>query len=463
MSEPREPGIPGDDDALLLTQVAAIGSEENHPEPGPGRLDSLVTSARVPGWRRFAWLAMLLVAGFLGWAYTAEFDEVSIAAGEVVPRESVKVIQHLEGGIVEKIHVREGELVHPGELLISLDLGASGINDAELRVQQDALMLQRARLKAEAAGISPQFPEDIAARQPDLMGSEQATFGARRAENETSLRAHREQIKQREQVIKELKASRRAIFTDLRLARQELKMSSDLLEEGLTAKIEHLKRVREVKRLEGQLGVLKPSIPRANAALAEARERLSEETQKARRKALEELTKVEQGIARTVEFLVRANDQVRRAEIRSPIEGIVKNLRYHTIGGVVRPGEPIMEIVPTEQNLIIEVKLDPVDRGYIKVGHPALVKITSYEFIRYGGLDGKVTHVAADANTDSDGNPYFRVYVETEKSYLGETEGSLPIIPGMQAMVDLHTGTRSVMEYMLRPVLKLKHEAFRER
>ncbi len=476
MSDPRDPtGTPEEDGVLLLpgtaaaTAAAAPVAGEGAPAArgtaaaGSNRLDELVASARGVSWRRFSWIVMFLVAGFAGWAYSARLDEVATAMGEVVPQENIKVIQHLEGGIIRQIHIREGQVVKAGEPLVSLDLGALSMNDAELQVQYDALVVQRARLQAEATGDAPGFPEDVVERRPELVRSERASLEARRAERETALDALREQIVQRQQAIKELRSGDQALRTDLGLARQAFKMSLDLLDDGLTSKIEHLKRVREVEWLEGQLATLQHSIPRAQAALAEARLRLSEEKQKARRLALEELTKVEQSIARTAEFLGRATDQARRAEIKSPIDGVVKNLRYHTIGGVVRAGEPIMEIVPSEQNLIIEARLSPVDRGYVEVGYPVQVKITTYEFIRYGGLDGEVIHIAADANADPSGKPYFRLFVKTKKSYLGETAGDLPITPGMQAVVDIHTGSRSVMEYLLRPVLKLKHEAFRER
>ena len=161
--------------------------------------------------------------------------------------------------------------------------------------------------------------------------------------------------------------------------------------------------------------------------------------------------------------MVAATAQAKRTRITSPIDGIVKNLRYHTIGGVVRPGVPIMEIVPTHERLVVEAKLNPIDRGHIVEGQRVVVKVTSYDFVRYGGLEGKVTHIATDANSDPDGQPYFRLLAETDRAYLGEEVGSLPIIAGMRASVDIHTGSKSVIEYLLKPVLKLKHEAFRER
>jgi adhesin transport system membrane fusion protein len=181
------------------------------------------------------------------------------------------------------------------------------------------------------------------------------------------------------------------------------------------------------------------------------------------REAEEQLGRTEQAIAQLEELLAEATEQGVRAEIKSPIDGIVKKLRYYTIGGIVSPGEPIMEIVPTGDKLVVEAKLNPTDRGYVNEGQRSLVKVSTYDFARYGGLDGTVANVAPDSTTDQNGTPYFRVIVQTDKTYLGEEEGKLPITPGMQATVDIHTGTKSVMEYLIKPVLKLRHEAFRER
>ena len=173
--------------------------------------------------------------------------------------------------------------------------------------------------------------------------------------------------------------------------------------------------------------------------------------------------KTEQEIARIREVLKRATEQGSRAEIKSPVAGVVKNLRFNTIGGVIKPGEPILEIVPTGENLVVQSRLNPTDRGYVSEGQKATVKISTYDFARYGGLNGTVIQVAPDTSMDENGQPYFRVVVQTNKNYLGREEGSLPIVPGMQATVDIHTGKKSVIDYLIRPVLKLKHEAFRER
>ncbi len=240
-------------------------------------------------------------------------------------------------------------------------------------------------------------------------------------------------------------------------------MSSRLLEDELTPKIDHLRIEREVERLAGERKTLDTGMPRADAALAEARERIKEERLKFRRVAVEDMGKIDVAIAQSRETLAKATDQVVRSVIRSPIDGVVKSLRYHTIGGVVRPGEAIMEIVPTLDNLVIEAKLDPNDIGYVEIDQRAVVKINTYDFVRYGGLDASVIFLSADSHTDADGETYFRVFARTDKSYLGDEPGELPIAPGMQAQVDIHTGRKSVLTYMLKPILKLKSEAFRER
>src|SRR5581483_5225300 len=204
-----------------------------------------------------------------------------------------------------------------------------------------------------------------------------------------------------------------------------LDISTKLLKDSLTPRVEHLRLQSEVERLEGEIATLEQSVPRASAALAEAREKVREERAKFQRKAQDELQQVEVNAARTVELLNEATDQRKRTLITSPIEGVVKNLQFSTIGGVVRPGEPIMQIVPTEDRLVIEAKLNTIDRGYVEIGQYAKVKIQTYDFVRYGALDGKVTLISADSNTDPKGEPYYRVIVETEKNHLGDDPKTL--------------------------------------
>jgi adhesin transport system membrane fusion protein len=406
---------------------------------------------------------MILLAVLLVWAHFARLDEVTVAPGEVVPQGKVKVIQHLEGGIIERIYVTEGATVQTGDPLVRLDLATGGVNREELQARLDGEVLRRARLTAEVENKELKLPALAAGRHGNLAEAEQQAFLARRHDLDSSLGVLRAQVRQRELEVQELEARKRAVGRNLALAQERLKMSTSLLAEGLTAKMEHLKLRAEVEDLQGQLQSLTPAVPRARAAVAEAKQRLLEGETHFRREAQDQLGRAEQAIAELKELLAKATEQGLRAEIKSPIDGIVKKLRYHTIGGVVSPGEPIMEIVPTGDKLVIEAKLNPTDRGYVNEGQPTLVKVSTYDFARYGGLAGTVVSVAPDSTTDQNGTPYFRVIVQTDKTYLGEEKGKLPITPGMQATADIHTGTKTVMDYLIKPVLKLRDEAFRER
>jgi adhesin transport system membrane fusion protein len=428
------------------------------------RLDALVASNPLPVWRPIAWAVMGLLGSFLVWASFARLDEVAIAQGEVVPSGKVKLIQHLEGGVLRDMFVQEGQHVKEGDPLFLVDLPASAINKEELQVRLDGAILQRARLEAEAMGTPLVFPDEEANRQPILRQAEQNTYDSRYREHQSTLAKVVEQVRQRELDVQEMESKRRASGANLRIAEEKLAMSRNLLKDGLTPRMEHLQVQRDVETLQGEIAQLEAAVPRAKAALSESLNRQNEEEQKYRREAREQLSQAELTVARTRELLSQASDQALRSQVSSPIEGSVKNLRYNTIGGVIKPGDTVMEIVPTKDRLVIEAKLNPIDRGYVEAGQKALVKVSTYDYARYGGLYGKVSMVAADSTIDqANSQAFFRVVTETDKSYLGEEEGTLPITPGMQATVEIHTGTKTVMEYLIKPVLKLKHEAFRER
>lgn len=431
------------------------------PETMP-RQRQLLQDFPLPDWRPVARLIMVTLAAFFLWSCFARLDEVATATGEVVPEGQVKTIQHLEGGTVRDIYVHEGDTVHEGQPLVQVDLPLSAVNKDELQVRIDALNLARARLLAELDDREPTFPAAEAKRQPALVENERRTWDTRRQNLAASLAVLNEQVRQRALEVQELEAKQRSVTSSLRLQKEKLAMSTNLLKDGLTSRMEHVQLQNEVEALEGQADTLRSSVPRAAAALEEANRRIDEEKLKVRRATQAELTETEVNLARNRETMNQASDQQRRAAIASPIDGIVKNLRLNTIGGVVKPGESLMEIVPVHDRLNIEAKVSPEDRGYVAVGQTSLVKITAYDYTRYGGLEGKVILVAPDTTTGADNHPYYRVVIETEKSALGPN-GEYPITPGMTAQVDIHTGQRSVLRYLFTPVLRLRHEAFRER
>ncbi len=448
-----------------MLREAREAAEKQKPQTteAAAKLDMLLNQNPLPSWRLVAWPIMIALGAGLIWANFATLDEVAIATAEIVPAGRIKVVQHLEGGIIQEIYVAEGDTVREGQSLMLLDLASSGTNREELQVRMDSEQLVKARLESEAEGKELVFPEDVAQRRPAIVAAQRQAFEARRRELASTMQVMREQVKQRELEVEELNARARAVESNYKLASERLKMSKSLLAEGLTAKMEHLQLEAEVENLDGEMRSLRPALPKAQAAVEEAKQRLEETESRFRREAQDQLSKTEESLARVAELLNDANEQGIRAEIKSSIDGVVKNMRYNAVGNVVKPGEPIMELVPTGDQLVVEAKLNPIDRGYVTEGQAATVKVSTYDFTRYGGLAGRVIRVAPDSSTDEDGAPYFRVVVQTDKNYLGKVEGDLPITPGMQATVDIHTGEKSVMDYLVKPVLKLQHEAFRER
>ena len=422
-------------------------------EAEPARLQMIVSRGII-----------LLLFMLLGWSFFAKIDEVAIAGGVVVPQEQLKLIQHLEGGVVEEINVSEGDIVKVDQVLMKLNLGAGGISADEKKAELDALFLSRSRLRAEVNESQPLFDEEIAARQPGIVSAELAAYEGRRQEHEQALKVRSKGIQQRKLEVAELKAKQRALKRDLVIQKQQVDVSDELLAKGLSSKIEHLHVLEKYEASRGEVAILKQAVPRATSALEQASLEKQEVKRQYQRRALDELTVVERQIARLMEILTRADDQVKRTSIKSPIEGVVKRMRHTTLGGVVKSGEVIMEIVPISDNLVIEAQLSPVDRGYVRAGQSVVVKVTTYDYARYGGLEGTVTRIGADSQKDPNtGVDYFDVIAKTNKIFLGDNPEELNITPGMEATVEINTGSRTVMSYLISPVLKIRDESFRER
>jgi adhesin transport system membrane fusion protein len=425
-------------------------------------LDSLRRSTRSSGWLVLAATSIGLICAFLAWASVARFDQYSVAEGEVVPSDKVKVIQHLEGGSIASIFVNDGQLVQAGAELVAVELGVNSTNREELQARLDSLALMRARLMAESSGSPLALPTDLVKRRPDLAAAEESAYTARQTELANRVESAQQRVRQQEMAVGELVATYKATDTDLGMANKNLAMSADLLRDGLTSKMEHLQREREAMLLEGKLSALRSSIPKAKAALEEAQHNLNDEQLKFDRTSYEDLGRVEQDISATNEMFAEANTQASRKIIRAPVTGIVKNLRFHTIGGVIGPGDPIMEIVPVNDNVVIEARLRPEDSGIVTVGQQVRIKVSAYDFVRFGTLSGVLSYIGADSVADAEGHTYFQVMVTPDRAYLGDGPTQYPIRPGMTAIVDIRTGSRTVLEFLLKPVMRLRYDSLRE-
>ena len=408
-------------------------------------------------------LVILLLVSTFSWMFVSELDEVAVATGQVVPQGQVKLIQHLEGGIVTEILAKEGQKVAKGERLMQLRLGADRVRSSEIELQAAGLEIKRDRLQAELDKQRFSLPENVDAKIRKIFQKEILTFDNRKRQVNGSIKILEANARQKILEIKELESRIKGRETSLKLALKRLQIAESLEKANLSTKMEVLDLENEYAQLKSEISELQTSLQRAKEAHTEARQRATSLTLDFNREVSEELGRVETALAQTEEQLRTASELVNQTALYSPIEGIVKNLRQHTIGGVVQPGEAIMEVVPARDTLVVETKLSPIDVGYVRVGQKADVKILTYDFLRYGSLPGLVKNVAADTSTDLSGDPYFRVEIETERNYLGKDPGSLPIIPGMQAEINIKTGTRSVFNFLISPVLKTWHAAFKER
>ena len=444
--------------------------------PGGGRLRSEdldfipETSAamleRAPrGGRIVLWAAVLFFATALSWANWAEVDEITRGSGKVIPSRQVQVIQNLEGGIVAELLVHEGDIVDKGQVLLRIDDTRFSSSLRESRLKYLELSAKAARLRAEAENTELNMPQEVEKEAPQLVHREQSLFKSRQDELESNQAILRQQITQRRQELAELRAKRDQLENNHALVLRELNMTKPLVADGAISEVEVLRLERQVSEKAGELKGTQLAIPRAQSALAEAQNKLEEVALSFRNDARGELNDVLGEFGRVSEANVALEDRVERTAVRSPVHGTVKQLLVNTVGGVVQPGMDMLEIVPLEDTLLVEAHVRPKDIAFIRPGQHAIVKFTAYDYAIYGGLDGKVEHISADTLPDEEkkGESYYLVKVRTEHNSLQRGGESLPIIPGMMATVDILTGKKTVLHYLLKPVLRAKERALRER
>ncbi|MCH7957117.1 MAG: HlyD family type I secretion periplasmic adaptor subunit [Proteobacteria bacterium] len=426
-----------------------------------------VTAARIQGPRGVAILLLfgviLFFAAAITWAWWAEIDEVTRGQGTVIPSSQVQVIQNLEGGILKEILVREGEMVEAGQILLRIDDTGFAASLGEQQAAYYSLMGQMARLTAEAEGGALEFPPELMAEARQLAVNERKLFNARRADLKSQLGILRQQVDQRRQELTELRGQLKQNRSSLVLLEEELQMTEPLVRNGVVPKINLLRLRREVNDLEGVIQSTILALPRAKSAVQEATRRIEERYLNSRSEALRELNAIKAEFAQVEQSILAARDRVVRTDLRSPVRGIVKQLNISTIGGVVMPGMNLMEVVPLDDTLLVEARILPADVAFLKPGQEATVKLTAYDFSIYGGLPATLVRISADTILDERGDSYYQIIVRTDKSELVHQGKVLPIIPGMVASVDILTGRKTVLDYLLKPILKARDRALTER
>lgn len=415
------------------------------------------------GGQQLLWAIVLFIIAFIVWAAFAEIDEFTRGDGRVIPSRSVQMLQNLEGGIVAEVFVREGQRVKQGELLLRLDDLRFSSSLRETEVNKVQLQAKVARLKAEADGAAFPEAELLKAVPEDIVAVEKALFLVRQQELSLNSEVVQQQINQKQQELAELAAKSKQIRRSYNLLKTELDLTQPLVAQGAVSKVELLRLRRQLNDLSGELESTKLSTPRIKAALSELEQKLAVATSTFRSKAQAEHNEVQSELSRLLESSQAIVDQVDRTLVKSPVAGTIKQLFVKTLGGVVQPGMDLLAIVPSEDSLLIETRVRPADIAFMHPGQKAMVKFTAYDFSIHGGLEGEVVNISPDTIVDDEGESFYLVQIETESSFLGDKQYSLPIIPGMTVNVDILTGKKTILDYLLKPILKTKQLALRER
>ena len=412
----------------------------------------------------FLGLCVLLCVSFFVWASVGKLDIVSMATGEVIPSSQVKSIQHLEGGIVRKIAVREGDHVKKGQPLVILEPTASGADVGELQVRLNSLRVTIASLESEAAGLKkPVFPEDLSKSQPLLIKQALEQFDKRKRQRLSDVTSYKEVVLQRRQNIKETSARIKNQRRSYSLLKEQIKISEALLKDDLTNRYNHLNLLRDGSRMRGKVEEDVAALQRNKSALKEAQAKLENIKNEQAVGIGKKLEEARLNYNKLVQRILKFEDNLSRTVLRSPVNGVVKTLYVVTIGGVLKPGFTVVDIVPGGDRLIIEAKLPTQDIGYVRRGQQALVMLASADAMRFGNLTGKVVRVSPDTLVTNEGMPFYKVRIETEQDHFQRGKLKYQLFPGMQVMTNIQTGQRTVLEYIFDPFLRSFNDAMLER
>jgi adhesin transport system membrane fusion protein len=410
--------------------------------------------------RILLYVVTIVVFALILWSAFAEIDQVARGDGKVIPSQKIQIIQSQDGGLLTDILISEGELVEINQLLVRLDATRFSSTLHENRVQYLGLQAKATRLKA-IADDNPFTPDkELTDSIPEVLAQEKRLYESSIKEYEAEQGAARERLIQREEELGEATAFRDQSKRSYSLAGRELTLTKPLVSSGAVSEVEMLRLERDVSSLRGDLAQAESQINGANAAIKEARRNVEEVGLQFKNNIGEQLSKVTAEIERLKATSSGLSDRVKQTAIRSPVRGTIKRLFFNTIGGVVLPGDEVVEVVPLDDTLLLEARVNPKDIAHLFPGQEALVKFTAYDFVVHGGLKAMVEHIGADTVMDEDGNPYYTVKVRTIESRLGEDK---PIIPGMVAEVDILTGKKTILAYLLKPVLRAKQYALSER
>jgi len=415
------------------------------------------------GGRVILWAVLLLFIAGAYWASVSEIEEVTRGDGKVIPASQIQVVQNLEGGILSEILVKVGDSVKKDQLLLRIDETRFSSSFQQNRAKYLANKAKAARLQAETSGTPFRVPADVIKEKPEIGAREQELYESRKKELRSSMEIKQQQIVQRKNELKELNTKLAELSKSYEFYQKELKLTRPLVPQGAVSEMELLRLERQASDLQGEIEQTKQAIPRAQSKIEESQVAVNELQLSFLNKAKAELNEVSAQLGEDAATSIALKDRLTRTAVRSPVNGTVKRLLINTVGGVVQPGMNLVEIVPTEGTLLVEARIKPSDIAFLTPQQKATVKFTAYDFTIYGGLEAKLEQIGADSITDEKGYSYYLVQLRTERNYLGTREKPLPIIPGMIASVDIQTGKKTILSYLIKPIMRAKYMALRER
>jgi len=406
---------------------------------------------------------IVAIASFIVWANYTQIDEITRGNGEVVPSGKNQIIQNLEGGIIEEVFVKIGDKVEKGQPLLKIDNRKSLSQLSATNIKSLELKAKIIRLEAEA--YDKPFDVNLSIEQmiPELVENERSLHESKQGQLNYRLAVLADQQLQKSNEYHEVNESIVYLSKTKDLINKEVKMMRPMVAQGVKSKVAFMKLQREQNTLLQELQAAQLSLPRIKAGISEFDHKIEEARSEFKNRAKEELNEVVAESLRTDQSFQALNDQITRTLVKSPTQGIIEEIAINTVGGVIKPGDTLIEIVPTGESLWMEVKIKPSDIAFIYPGQKAVVKITAYDFAIYGSLDGEVIHIGADTTKDEKDNAFYIIHIKTDKNYLGSAKKPLNIIPGMMVNVDIMTGKKSVMDYILKPILRAKQYTFTER
>ncbi|MBD8473680.1 HlyD family type I secretion periplasmic adaptor subunit [Pseudomonas sp. CFBP 8770] len=429
------------------------------PEVEKALIDDAPRIVRLTIWGVIAFFVFLLT-----WAHFAVIDEVTKGDGKAIPSSRIQKIQNLEGGIVAQIYVKEGQIVEAGAPLIRLDDTRFASNVGETEADRVAMELRVERLSAEVENRPLNITAQARKSVPNQAANEESLYMSRRQQLADEIGGLQQQLVQRQQELREFSSKAEQYRNSLNLLRQEISMSEPLVARGAISPVEVLRLRRSEVETRGMLDGTTLAVPRAQAAIGEVQRKIDETRGKFRSEALTQLNEARTDLAKTQATAKGLEDRVSRTMVTSPVRGIVKQVLVNTVGGVIQPGSDMAEIVPLDDSLLVEARIRPQDIAFLHPGQKAMIKFTAYDYTIYGGLEGTLEQIGADTVQDEEKkNTFYLIKLRTNKSHLGSDEKPLLIIPGMVASVDIITGKKSVLSYLLKPIIKSRAEALHER